>query len=125
MPVIRHADSRRTTTPNGVMTTHASPTQGGSTLAVWRVEMAAGAAGPQHSFDTEQVWTAVDGGATVELDGEALSVRPGDTVVMPVGVQRRVVADPAAGFAAVVAAPAGARASVPGGGEPVLPAWIA
>jgi quercetin dioxygenase-like cupin family protein len=125
MPVIRHADSRCTTTPNGVMTTHASPTQGGSTLAVWRVKMAAGAAGPQHSFDTDQVWTALDGAATVELDGETLTVLPGDTVVMPVGAQRQVFADASAGFAAVVAAPAGARASVPGGGEPVLPAWIA
>ena len=69
MPVIRHADSRRTTTPNGVMTTHASPTQGGSTLAVWRVEMVAGAAGPQHSFDTEQVWTAQDCGPALNPDG--------------------------------------------------------
>jgi quercetin dioxygenase-like cupin family protein len=124
MPVIRHADSRQTTTPNAVMTTHASPTQGGSALAVWRVEMAAGAAGPQHSFDGEQVWTALAGGATVELDGATVAVHPGDTVVMPVGVQRRVLADAAAGFTAVVAAAAGARASVPGG-EPVLPAWIA
>jgi quercetin dioxygenase-like cupin family protein len=124
MSVIRHADSRRTTTPNAVVTTHASPTQGGSVLAMWSVEMAAGAAGPRHSFDTEQVWTALDGAATVELDGETLTVLPGDTVVMPVGVQRQVFADATAGFAAVVAAPAGARATVPGG-EPVLPAWIA
>jgi quercetin dioxygenase-like cupin family protein len=124
MSVIRHADSRRTTTPNAVMTTHASPTQGGSALAVWHVEMAAGAAGPQHSFDTEQVWTALDGAATIELDGETLTVLPGDTVVMPLGVPRRVFADATAGFAAVVAAPAGARATVPGG-QPVLPAWIA
>lgn len=65
------------------------------------------------------------GGAFVELDDEALDVRSDDAVVMPVGVQRRVVADPAAGFVAVVAAPTGARASVQGGGEPVLPAWIA
>jgi hypothetical protein len=35
-----------------------------------------------------------------------------------------VLADASTGFTAVVAAPAGARASVPGG-EPVLPAWIA
>jgi hypothetical protein len=43
---------------------------------------------------------------------------------MPAGVPRQVHADPDAGFTAVVAAQAGARASVPGG-EPVLPAWIA
>lgn len=124
MPLIREADSRRTVTPNAVMTTHASPTQGGAALAVWRVEMAPGAAGPVHTFDVEQVWTTLEGAATIELDGEPVTVGPGDTVVMPAGAQRQVRADPAAGFRAVVAARAGARACALGG-EPVLPAWIA
>lgn len=124
MPVIRQADSRRTVTPNAIMITHASPTQGGATLAVWRVEMAPDAAGPVHTFDVEQVWTTLEGAATIDLDGEPVVVGPGDTVVMPAGAQRRVHADPAAGFTAVVAASAGAHARTPGG-EPVLPHWIA
>jgi quercetin dioxygenase-like cupin family protein len=122
--VIRRADSRRTRTPNAVMTTFASPTQGGSGIALWRVDMAPGAAGPLHAFDAEQVWTVLDGGATVTLDGEELTVAAGDSVVLPAGALRRVAADPHAGVAAVVAAVAGARAAVPGD-EPVLPAWIA
>jgi quercetin dioxygenase-like cupin family protein len=121
--VIRRADSRRTRTPNAVMTTFASPTQGGSGIALWRVDMAPGAAGPLHAFDAEQVWTVLDGGATVTLDGEELTVAAGDSVVLPAGALRRVAADPHAGVAAVVAAVAGARAAVPGD-EPVLPAWI-
>ncbi len=124
MPVIRRADSRRTRTPNAVMTTFASPTQGGSGIALWRVDMAPGAAGPVHAFDTEQVWTVLDGGATVTLDGEDLAVAAGDSVVLPAGALRRIAADPDAGVAAVVAAAGGARAVVPGD-EPVLPAWIA
>ncbi len=124
MPVIRRADSRRTRTPNAVMTTFASPTQGGSGIALWRVDMAPGAAGPLHAFDTEQVWTVLDGGATVTLDGEDLAVAAGDSVVLPAGALRRIAADPDAGVAAVVAAAGGARAVVPGD-EPVLPAWIA
>lgn len=124
MTVVRRADSRRSATPNAVMTTHASPTQGGSAIAVWRVEMAPGAAGPLHTFDVEQVWTALEGGATVDLDGEPTTVGPGDTIVMPAGAPRRVQAGPEQGFVAVVAAPAEARACVPGG-EPVVPAWIA
>ncbi len=123
MSVIRRADSRRTRTPNAVMTTFASPTQGGSGIALWRVDMAPGAAGPLHAFDAEQVWTVLDGGATVTLDGEELTVAAGDSVVLPAGALRRVAADPHAGVAAVVAAVAGARAAVPGD-EPVLPAWI-
>ncbi|HTS99814.1 MAG TPA: cupin domain-containing protein [Streptosporangiaceae bacterium] len=124
MPVIRRAERRRTETPNAVMTTLASPSQGGAGQALWRVDMRPGQAGPPHAFDAEQVWTVLDGGATVDLDGQPLAVGPGDTVVMPAGVPRRVTADPAAGLAAIVAAPAGARASTPGG-EKLVPAWIA
>ena len=125
MPVIRHAESRRTPTPNAVMTTHASPTQGGAGIAMWRVEMAPAASGPAHSFDAEQVWTVLKGGATVELDGQLLAIELGDTVVMPAGVPRRVTADPQAGLAAIVTAPAGARARTPDGTDHGVPPWIA
>jgi quercetin dioxygenase-like cupin family protein len=110
MPVIRHADSRRTETPNAVMTTLASPTQGGAGHSVWRVDMRPGQTGPLHAIDAEQVWTVLDGGATVELDGQAVAVGPGDTLVMPADAPRRVIADPAAGFAAIVVAPPSMRA---------------
>ena len=32
---------------------------------VWRVDMRPGQAGPAHGFDVEQVWTVLDGGATL------------------------------------------------------------
>lgn len=124
MPVIRDADARRTTTPNATMTTFASPTQGGTGLVLWRVDMAPGAVGPDHAFDVEQVWTVLEGRADIELDGTRHLLAPGDTVAMPARVPRRVHADAELGFAALVAAPAGAQASVPGG-EPVVPPWIA
>jgi quercetin dioxygenase-like cupin family protein len=136
MPVVRHAESRRTETPNAVMTTLASPTQGGAGQAVWRVDMRPGQAGPLHAIDTEQVWTVLDGGASVELDGELLAVAPGDTLILPADAPRRITADPAAGFTAIVAAPAGTRAYTLDGtrvgarcaapdGEKLIPAWVA
>src|SRR5688500_17413849 len=106
------------------MTTIASPTLGGSRTALWRVEMVPGASGPLHWFDVEQVWTVLDGGATVDLDGEPVTVGAGDTVVMPAQMPRRVHADPDAGFTAIVTASGGALASTPGA-DPVLPPWIA
>ena len=124
MPYISHAETRRTETPNAVMTTLASPTQGGAGQAVWRVDMRAGAAGPPHAFDTEQVWTVLEGGATIELGGETVALAPGDTVVLPADVPRQVFADAGKGFAAIVAAPAGGCASTPDGTR-VVPAWIA
>jgi len=77
MPVIRRTESRRTETPNAVMTTLASPTQGGAGMAVWRVDMRPGQAGPQHAIDTEQVWKVLAGGATIECGEVTLDVEPG------------------------------------------------
>jgi quercetin dioxygenase-like cupin family protein len=130
MPVIRHAESRRTETPNAVMTTLASPSQGGAGQAVWRVDMRPGQAGPLHAFDAELIWTVLDGGASVETGGEVLAIAPGDTLILPAGAPRRIIADPAAGFAAIVAAPAGAGACAladpgPKPGEKLVPAWVA
>ncbi|MFE2728121.1 cupin domain-containing protein [Kitasatospora sp. NPDC059327] len=107
------------------MTTLASPTQGGSALALWRVEMASGGRGPLHVFDVEQVWTVLTGDLTVELGGEAFALAPGDTAVLPAGVARRISAGGA--VAALVAAPGGARVSVVGRPEEeaFVPGWIA
>jgi quercetin dioxygenase-like cupin family protein len=135
MPVIRRAETRRTETPNAVMTTLASPVQGGAGQAVWRVDMRPGQAGPLHAIDTEQVWTVLDGGAAVELDGQVLTVGPGDTLILPADAPRRVNADPAAGFSAIAVAPAGTRAYTLDGtrvapgcavpdGDKLVPAWV-
>ncbi|WP_214406396.1 cupin domain-containing protein [Pseudonocardia lacus] len=124
MPVVRHADARRSSTPNATTTTFASPTLGGATVALWQVEMAAGASGPLHWFDVEQVWTVLAGSARIDLDGEPVVVGSGDTVVMPPRLPRQVHADPTTGFTALVTAPGGALASTPGA-DPVLPPWIA
>ncbi|GAA0404688.1 hypothetical protein GCM10009530_66000 [Microbispora corallina] len=125
MSVIRSAEARRHETPNAVMTTFASPSLGGSGQSLWRVEMAPGAAGPLHAFDAEQVWTVLAGAASVELGEETFAVAPGDTLVLPPHVLRRVTADPAEGFTAVVTAPGGAVAMLGDGTVHGVPAWIA
>jgi quercetin dioxygenase-like cupin family protein len=125
MSFVSHADSRRTETAAGVMTTLASPTLGGAQRSLWRVEMKPGANGPAHTFDVEQVWTATDGGATIELADEQLTLRPGDTVIMPAAVPRQVNAHPDKGFTAIVTAPGNARASLLDGTDKGVPPWIA
>ncbi|MFI8080529.1 cupin domain-containing protein [Kitasatospora sp. NPDC086009] len=125
MSVIRRTEARRTETPNAAMTTLASPTQGGSAVAMWRVEMAAGGQGPLHVFDVEQVWTVLTGALSVELGEDAFALAAGDTAVLPAGVARRISAGEA--VTALVAAPGGARVSVAGRPEeePFVPGWIA
>ncbi|GAA4906992.1 quercetin dioxygenase-like cupin family protein [Actinomycetospora succinea] len=122
--LIRRAEARRTTTPNATMTTFASPTQGASRQALWRVEMAPGAAGPDHVMAGEQIWAVVAGAARVEVAGEVADLGPGDTLVLPAGVLRRIHADADRGLEAVVTGPGDDTASGPGR-EPVVPPWIA
>jgi hypothetical protein len=79
-------------------------------------------------------WISPISGAA-ELAGETLTIAPGDTLVVPADVPRRVSADPADGFAAIVVAPAGTRAYTLDGttvspecalpeGEKLVPAWV-
>jgi quercetin dioxygenase-like cupin family protein len=89
------------------------------------VDAKPGAEGPVHDFDTEQVWSWISGTATVELGGETYAVAAGDTVVMPAHTARQVLADPGAGYTAVVTAAAGARAVTADGTDVGVPPWIA
>lgn len=123
MPLVLAADARRTATPNAVMTTLASPSVGASTrTSVWRVSMAPGAAGPEHAVDAEQVWTILDGRARVHLADEVLEAGAGDTVVLPAGLVRRIVAVGA--LEALVAGPAGMLVSADGRPD-ATPPWMA
>jgi quercetin dioxygenase-like cupin family protein len=86
--------TRRIETPNAVMTTLASPTLGRTTdLSLWTVEMNAGSSGPLHRFDSEQLWTVLDGELRVELEGEEVRLVSGDTIVLPAAVERQIHAE--------------------------------
>jgi quercetin dioxygenase-like cupin family protein len=131
MPVTTSAESRRTETPNAVMTTLASPAQGNAACAVWRVDMRPGQAGPLHAIDAEQVWSVLEGGASLLLGPDTIELRPGDTVVMAADVPRRITADPEDGVVMIGVAPAGMRAYAPGATPDavtddgkVVPAWV-
>ncbi|MET7773910.1 cupin [Nocardia sp. NPDC005366] len=124
MTLIRHTETRRTETPGGVMTTLASPTQGDTGQALWRVEVRPDVAGPVHTIDAEQIWTVLTGQLIVDLDGTKLTAAEGDTVVLRADAQRQVTGG-GDGFTAIVTAPAGARARTPGGDTAIVPPWIA
>ncbi|HXP20245.1 MAG TPA: cupin domain-containing protein [Streptosporangiaceae bacterium] len=90
---VRSSQVRRTETPNAVMTTLASPSQGPTTaLSLWRVEMRAGQRGPSHAFDSEQVWHVMAGEVDIAADGQVVRLARGDTVVLAAGTERQVQA---------------------------------
>jgi quercetin dioxygenase-like cupin family protein len=122
---VRVAESRRTETPNATMTTLASPTLGPTDgLSLWQVAMEAGITGPQHVFDTEQLWTVLDGEVTIAVDGAPTELTAGDTIVIPAGVERQVTARTAARL--IVCGAGDAVVTVPGEEKPRgTPPWIA
>ncbi|CCF62731.1 cupin domain-containing protein [Nocardia cyriacigeorgica] len=124
MTVIRHSETRRTETPGAVMTTFASPTQGGASLPLWRVDVAPGQTGPLHFIDAEQVWTILSGSAEITVDGVDHLIAAGDTIILPPAILRQISSG-AEGFAAIVTAPAGARAGTPDKEGTIVPPWIA
>ena len=122
--LVKRADARTTVTPNARMTTLASPTLGATSgRSLWLVDMTAGATGPMHVFDSEQIWTMIGGQAEIEIDGVAHPLDAGDTLVIPAEAERQVRATTACRM--LVTGEATATASIPGEPEPRgTPAWI-
>jgi quercetin dioxygenase-like cupin family protein len=122
--LVRAGQARRTETPNALMTTLASPSQGPTAgLSMWRVEMRAGQQGPPHAFDTEQVWHLLAGEAEITAGAERLVLGAGDTVVLPAGAERRVSARTDAQL--IVCGRGDAVVRVPGEAAPRgTPPWI-
>lgn len=126
MTLIPETETRVTKTPNAVMTTLASPTQGDtSELSLWRVSMTAGQAGPEHRFDVEQAWHVVSGSATITMSGKRLDLETGDTVVVAARESRRIATETGVEFLVTGQAAGLATPVTPeGDGEPVAPAWV-
>ena len=122
--LIKREQARTTATPNATMTTLASPTLGATDgRALWLVAMQAGAQGPLHVFDSEQIWTVLDGAVTIELAGVGHALEPGDTLVIAAGVERQVSA--VGECRMLVAGDGAARVTVVGESESRgTPAWI-
>ncbi len=122
--LIRTHEVRRTETPNAVMNTLASPSQGSTSgLSMWTAQMRAGQRGPLHSFDSEQIWHVLHGQVEITIDGEQLRLGAGDTVVVAAGRERQVTA--LAETQMLVCGYATAVASVSGEASPRgVPAWI-
>ena len=122
--LVRAGRARQTETPNALMTTLASPSQGPTAgLSMWLVEMRAGQQGPPHVFNTEQIWHLLEGEVEVAADTERLVLGPGDTVVLRAGTERQVSARTDARL--VVCGRGDAIVHVPGEAAPRgTPPWI-
>jgi quercetin dioxygenase-like cupin family protein len=124
LSVVRATSMRRSETPNAIMTTLASPTQGGTkSVSAWRIVMHPGQQGPRHVFNREQVWHVLSGDADFVVSGETARLHAGDAVVLPAGVDRQVTAVTATEI--IACGESAAVASVAGEDQPRgTPSWI-
>jgi quercetin dioxygenase-like cupin family protein len=91
---------------------------------MWEVVMTQSASGPLHVFDSEQIWTVLGGELSVVIAGQTENLVPGDTVVIPEGLERQVTARTDVHL--LVCGHGCAIAKVPGEAEPRgTPPWIA
>jgi mannose-6-phosphate isomerase-like protein (cupin superfamily) len=121
MPVIRAENSPEFTLPGLSFTGLAAPSRGTRETCVWRIRVAPDTAGTPHSVDREEIFVALRGRALAVVAGERLEISPGDTLVIPPGVEFSL-GSAGEGFEATCVAPAGIRACLPRG-EPFAPPW--
>lgn len=121
--VVSAADTRRTETPNAVMTTLASPSTAETTaLSLWRVELAAGASGPVHTMDSEQIWSVDAGSAVCTVGNVRVELETGDTIRIAADAERQFTSE--AGVRFVVCGYADAIARTEANADGVVPPWI-
>ncbi len=122
--VTRSSDVRTSETPNAVMTTLASPSLSGTEdLSLWRVCAQAGAVGPVHAFDSEQIWTLMTGEASFIVDGETIALDAGDTIHLAAHATRQMTIAVDAEF--IVSGRGSAKATTPGSDtDGITPPWI-
>ena len=121
--VTHSAETRVTETPNATMTTLASPgLNGTSEICLWTVDFAAGASGPVHTMDREQVWWLERGVARCVVDSVEHELAAGDVIRLAAGVERQFRAGTDARF--IVCGVPGTRAATGQDDPGVIPPWI-
>lgn len=121
MYVVTETEERTTRTPAGAMYGLAAPSQGGSEVSTWRVEIADGQATPVHQIDKEQVWMPIAGAFEVTVEGEVEQVKAGQAVAIPAGATRQLKA--VGDTQALVAMAVGGKAMIPGKEDKIPLPW--
>ncbi len=106
-------------TPNAVMRRYP-----GTSIAVWRTDMAPGAAGPRHVVDTEQVLVVLEGRLHATVGDAVHTLEAGDAVTLPAQVLRQLANPHDAPAVTLTASVPGGMARV-GDADPVPVPWAA
>lgn len=100
----------------------AAPSRGATATCVWRLSLAPGAPGAEHSVDKEEIFVALAGCATATVAGRALDLRAGDALIVPAGTRFALANPGPETFEAVAVLPVGGQAEM-STGERLTPPW--
>jgi quercetin dioxygenase-like cupin family protein len=121
MPVARSVDNPHFQLNGNTVTGLVSPSRGANECILYRVEFPPGGSIPAHRHDHEDVFTVVEGGATIHIDEDSDELGPNDSVVVPTGALHGIVAG-SQGCAIVVTMLAGTL-FIREDGTSAVPAW--
>jgi quercetin dioxygenase-like cupin family protein len=85
MLVVRHGSADTVELHGARFTSCSAPSKGGTELAMWTVDVPAGAPAAPHRLDREEVLHVLAGRLTVAVDGEPAELAAGDTLAAPAG----------------------------------------
>jgi mannose-6-phosphate isomerase-like protein (cupin superfamily) len=121
MTLVRHQDRPVLTNGDFTFRPTAVPSLGTTELAVWTIDVPAGAASEPHSVSREEVFLVTAGSLTAELPDGPRAAGPGDAVVVPPMVDFRLVNTGSGPAAATVITSAGIRGRL--GSVTIAPPW--
>jgi quercetin dioxygenase-like cupin family protein len=122
MPVIPGATAPSFTAPGLAVTGLAAPSRGATETSVWRLTLAPGSTGSEHTVDREEVFVVLAGRAMATIDGAGQQLCPGDALVVPPHRPFSLANPHGEPFEAVAALPVGGRVHIPGS-HPFVPPW--
>jgi mannose-6-phosphate isomerase-like protein (cupin superfamily) len=122
MPLVPRPDRPTHETPAASFTSLATPSRGGSDVAVWEVHLRPGNPATVHQVTRAEVFVALEGRAVALLDGHRVPLGPTDVLVVPADTPFALETDHAQGFRALCTLPADGQARLPGA-PPSTPPW--
>lgn len=121
MAHIKAAEAAIFNIPGVVFAGLVSPNRGSTENAVWRVTLAPGTPGAEHSLTREEVLVALSGEAEARIGGEVHRFAAGDAIVVPAGVGFALANPGSVPFEAIAVLPVGGQARI--GAEVFVPPW--
>ena len=122
MPHIKAGDAAIFEIPHVTFAGLAAPSRGSRENAVWRVTLAPGAPGGQHSLSREEVLVALSGVAEAQIRDEVLRFAAGDAIVVPAETPFALANPGDEPFVAIAVLPVGAHARM-GDAPAFIPPW--